>query len=83
MPCIFSIFICFNHINCRFCCLGQYGEVHLCQMTALKDGGGLDKPRLVAMKKLQPAASEATKIDFIREIKIMSKLRHPNIVQVS
>ncbi|XP_067940716.1 discoidin domain-containing receptor 2-like [Watersipora subatra] len=59
---------------------GQYGEVHLCQMTVQQEDG--EQTKLVAMKKLQSTAGELTKSDFMREIKIMSKLRHPNIIQV-
>lgn len=50
--------------------------------TSQKEGNSNSTRRLVAVKKLQPSANEATKGDFIREIKIMSKLRHSNIVQV-
>lgn len=41
------------------------------------------KPHLVAMKTLQSNANEAAKADFNHEIRIMDKLRHENIVQVS
>lgn len=52
-------------------------------MTIPQQTGGGNSTTLVAVKKLQSAADEATKKDFIREIRIMSKLRHDNIVQVS
>lgn len=65
---------------------GQYGEVHLCEMSTQPHmenlNGATEARRLVAVKKLQPTANESTKNDFIREIRIMSKLRHENIVQV-
>lgn len=38
--------------------------------------------RLVAVKTLHPSASEEAKLDFNREIRIMNKLRHENIIQV-
>ena len=68
---------------------GQYGEVNLCEMTTLDSqpslvGGGNSNTatKLVAVKQLQTSADESTKMDFLREIRIMSKLRHENIVQV-
>ena len=68
---------------------GQYGEVNLCEMTtpgsppSLVGGGNSNTAtKLVAVKQLQTSADESTKMDFLREIRIMSKLRHENIVQV-
>lgn len=66
---------------------GQYGEVNLCEMSVPPLQEGVDNSnsasKLVAVKKLQSNADEATKQDFIREIRIMSRLKHDNIVQVS
>lgn len=60
----------------------MYGEVHLCELLSPPQLSGESQTRLVAVKKLQSTVNEATKKDFLREIRIMGKLRHENIVQV-
>jgi len=59
---------------------GEYGEVHLCEFTP--PGADTDQSSLVAVKMLQVNVQETAKNDFYREIRIMSRLRHDNIVQV-
>ncbi|TRY96706.1 hypothetical protein DNTS_005949 [Danionella cerebrum] len=69
---------------------GQFGEVHLCEAGGLAqflcegvafpepDG----KPVLVAVKQLRADATSNARNDFLKEIKIMSRLNHPNIIQL-
>ncbi|XP_041098575.1 discoidin domain-containing receptor 2 isoform X2 [Polyodon spathula] len=69
---------------------GQFGEVHLCEAEGLQeflvgdaplpDPDG--RPVLVAVKKLRADASKNARNDFLKEIKIMSRLKHPNIVRL-
>ncbi|MGH0168037.1 UNVERIFIED_CONTAM: hypothetical protein FKN15_062585 [Acipenser sinensis] len=69
---------------------GQFGEVHLCEAEGLQEflGGGAPlpdpdgRPVLVAVKKLRADASKNARNDFLKEIKIMSRLNHPNIVRL-
>ncbi|VDM41070.1 unnamed protein product [Toxocara canis] len=51
---------------------GEFGEVHLCQL----------EHRLVAVKRLRRGASAQAESDFRHEMKVMSRLRHQNVVEV-
>lgn len=57
---------------------GQFGEVHLCEAE------GLDSSRsvLVAVKQLRADATSQARNDFLKEIKIMSRLNDPNIIRL-
>ncbi|KAK1155846.1 discoidin domain-containing receptor 2-like isoform X1 [Acipenser oxyrinchus oxyrinchus] len=69
---------------------GQFGEVHLCEAEGLQEFLGVvvplsdpdGRPVLVAVKKLRADASKNARNDFLKEIKIMSRLNHPNIVRL-
>ncbi|KAJ3595759.1 hypothetical protein NHX12_005062 [Muraenolepis orangiensis] len=70
---------------------GQFGEVHLCEAEGMQDfldedasvessvGGS---PLLVAVKTLREDANKNARNDFLKEIRIMSRLRDPNIVRL-
>ncbi|XP_028328556.1 discoidin domain-containing receptor 2-like [Gouania willdenowi] len=67
---------------------GQFGEVHLCEAENMLDFvdedlslAGIDEsPLLVAVKTLREDANKNARNDFLKEIRIMSRLRDPNIV---
>ncbi|KAK0146407.1 Discoidin domain-containing receptor 2 [Merluccius polli] len=71
---------------------GQFGEVHLCEAEGMQDfldedapsversSGGA--PLLVAVKTLREDANKNARNDFLKEIRIMSRLRDPNIVRL-
>ncbi|NXD65986.1 DDR2 protein, partial [Eolophus roseicapillus] len=72
---------------------GQFGEVHLCEVEGMdkftgKDFAleGLDVssncPVLVAVKMLRADANKNARNDFLKEIKIMSRLKDPNIIRL-
>ncbi|KAJ8380316.1 hypothetical protein SKAU_G00010940 [Synaphobranchus kaupii] len=69
---------------------GQFGEVHLCEAEGLPEflGEGAPlpewdgKPVLVAVKQLRADATNNARNDFLKEIKIMSRLNDPNIIQL-
>lgn len=69
---------------------GQFGEVHLCEAVGLLEflGEGTplvemdDRPVMVAVKQLRPDATSTARNDFLKEIKIMSRLNDPNIIQL-
>lgn len=70
---------------------GQFGEVHLCEVSKLEDiigednftlGRTLGKPMLVAVKTLREAAGEQAKSDFFKEMKILARLKDANIIRV-
>ncbi|XP_030647304.1 discoidin domain-containing receptor 2 [Chanos chanos] len=69
---------------------GQFGEVHLCEAEGLPEflgeGSPLPerdgRPVLVAVKQLRPDATSQARNDFLKEIKIMSRLNDPNIIQL-
>ncbi|NXG56044.1 DDR2 protein, partial [Hemiprocne comata] len=72
---------------------GQFGEVHLCEVEGMekfmdKDFAleGLDTssncPMLVAVKMLRADANKNARNDFLKEIKIMSRLKDPNIIRL-
>lgn len=69
---------------------GQFGEVHLCEAEGLvqflgegapvsEQGGG---SVLVAVKQLRSDATTNARNDFLKEIKIMSRLNDPNIIRL-
>lgn len=70
---------------------GMFGEVHLCEAKHLEDylpkNVNLDPPSvgettLVAVKMLRKDASKNARSDFMKEMKIMSQLKDPNIVKL-
>ncbi|XP_067087501.1 LOW QUALITY PROTEIN: discoidin domain-containing receptor 2 [Osmerus mordax] len=69
---------------------GQFGEVHLCEAEGLPEflGEGAPlpdrdgRPVLVAVKQLRADATSNARNDFLKEIKIMSRLNDPNIIQL-
>ncbi|XP_072768650.1 discoidin domain-containing receptor 2 [Nerophis lumbriciformis] len=67
---------------------GQFGEVHLCEaegMQAFLDedpSAEEETPLLVAVKTLPEDANKNARNDFLKEIRIMSRLRDPNIVRL-
>ncbi|XP_034039510.1 discoidin domain-containing receptor 2-like isoform X2 [Thalassophryne amazonica] len=69
---------------------GQFGEVHLCEAEDMQDflgeelsiEGNNDSPLLVAVKTLREDANKNARNDFLKEIRIMSRLRDPNIVRL-
>lgn len=69
---------------------GQFGEVHLCAAEGLSEflGEGAPlpeqdgRPVLVAVKQLRADATSNARNDFLKEIKIMSRLNNPNIIQL-
>lgn len=69
---------------------GQFGEVHLCEAEGLAEflGEGAPlpeqdgRPVLVAVKQLRADATCNARNDFLKEIKIMSRLNNPNIIQL-
>ncbi|XP_023377270.1 discoidin domain-containing receptor 2 [Pteropus vampyrus] len=69
---------------------GQFGEVHLCEverMDTFKDKDfaldvSADQPVLVAVKMLRADANKNARNDFLKEIKIMSRLKDANIVRL-
>uniref|UniRef100_A0A8D1LAE5 Tyrosine-protein kinase receptor n=1 Tax=Sus scrofa TaxID=9823 RepID=A0A8D1LAE5_PIG len=69
---------------------GQFGEVHLCEVESPQDLVSLDfplsvrkgQPLLVAVKILRPDATKNARNDFLKEVKIMSRLKDPNIIRL-
>ncbi|CAN0391002.1 unnamed protein product [Lampetra planeri] len=69
---------------------GQFGEVHLCEVegmdpdtsAALGLCASNGKPALVAVKTLHPDASQNAKSDFLKEVKIMSRMCDPNVMRL-
>uniref|UniRef100_A0A671P7C4 receptor protein-tyrosine kinase n=1 Tax=Sinocyclocheilus anshuiensis TaxID=1608454 RepID=A0A671P7C4_9TELE len=67
---------------------GQFGEVHLCEIEDPQDLENLEfpfnvrkgRPLLVAVKILRPDASKNARNDFLKEVKILSRLKDPNII---
>ena len=55
---------------------GQFGEVS--KSIWQSPMGAMD----VAVKKLQPGASEEEKVKFLQEAAINGQFRHPNVVQL-
>ncbi|XP_043856898.1 epithelial discoidin domain-containing receptor 1 isoform X2 [Dromiciops gliroides] len=69
---------------------GQFGEVHLCEVESPQDLLNLEfplnvrkgRPLLVAVKILRPDATKNARNDFLKEVKIMSRLKDPNIIRL-
>ncbi|XP_064420345.1 discoidin domain-containing receptor 2 isoform X2 [Latimeria chalumnae] len=69
---------------------GQFGEVHLCEADGLQEFLGPDvsfsvfndQSVLVAVKMLRSDATKNARNDFLKEIKIISRLKHPNIIRL-
>ncbi|NXJ96952.1 DDR2 protein, partial [Corythaixoides concolor] len=72
---------------------GQFGEVHLCEVDGMEKFTGKDlalegldtssnHPVLVAVKMLRADANKNARNDFLKEIKIMSRLKDPNIIRL-
>nr|XP_057922945.1 discoidin domain-containing receptor 2-like isoform X2 [Doryrhamphus excisus] len=69
---------------------GQFGEVHLCEAEgmqsfldeALSAEEDTQSPLLVAVKTLREDANKNARNDFLKEIRIMSRLRDSNIVRL-
>uniref|UniRef100_A0A8D0BW37 Discoidin domain-containing receptor 2 n=1 Tax=Salvator merianae TaxID=96440 RepID=A0A8D0BW37_SALMN len=69
---------------------GQFGEVHLCEVEGMekfvdKDfvlNGTTSTPVLLAVKMLRADANKNARNDFLKEIKIMSRLKDPNIIRL-
>ncbi|XP_077571525.1 discoidin domain-containing receptor 2-like isoform X1 [Stigmatopora nigra] len=71
---------------------GQFGEVYLCEARGLlaflgeevqgEGGGGEGGGALVAVKRLRHDATGQARNDFLKEIKIMSRLNHGNIIRL-
>ncbi|KAM6948690.1 discoidin domain-containing receptor 2-like [Aplochiton taeniatus] len=69
---------------------GQFGEVHLCEAEGMQEFVGEDLPAksssslplLVAVKTLREDANKNARNDFLKEIRIMSRLKDANIVRL-
>ncbi|XP_074092857.1 epithelial discoidin domain-containing receptor 1 isoform X2 [Macrotis lagotis] len=69
---------------------GQFGEVHLCEVESPQDLLNLEfplnvrkgRPLMVAVKILRPDATKNARSDFLKEVKIMSRLKDPNIIRL-
>ncbi|XP_076870902.1 discoidin domain-containing receptor 2 isoform X1 [Brachyhypopomus gauderio] len=69
---------------------GQFGEVHLCEAGDMEDFMDEDfsfdisdkQTVLVAVKMLRADANKNARNDFLKEIKIMSRLKDPNIIRL-
>ncbi|XP_076010696.1 epithelial discoidin domain-containing receptor 1 isoform X2 [Genypterus blacodes] len=69
---------------------GQFGEVHLCEIENPQDLPNLEfpfnvrkgRPLLVAVKILRADASKNARNDFLKEVKILSRLKDPNIIRL-
>ncbi|KAI7806189.1 epithelial discoidin domain-containing receptor 1 isoform X2 [Triplophysa rosa] len=69
---------------------GQFGEVHLCEIENPQDLSNLEfpfnvrkgRPLLVAVKILRPDASKNARNDFLKEVKILSRLKDSNIIRL-
>ncbi|XP_067370187.1 discoidin domain-containing receptor 2 isoform X1 [Channa argus] len=69
---------------------GQFGEVHLCEAEGMQEfmnneflfDISKDQPVLVAVKMLRSDANKNARNDFLKEIKIMSRLKDPNIIRL-
>ncbi|XP_069497453.1 discoidin domain-containing receptor 2 [Ambystoma mexicanum] len=70
---------------------GQFGEVHLCEVEGMEEFLGKDftmevsstnHAALVAVKMLRADANKNARNDFLKEIKIMSRLKDPNIIRL-
>uniref|UniRef100_A0A665VUY4 receptor protein-tyrosine kinase n=1 Tax=Echeneis naucrates TaxID=173247 RepID=A0A665VUY4_ECHNA len=68
----------------------DFVQVHLCEAEGMQDfldevlsiEGNNESPLLVAVKTLREDANKNARNDFLKEIRIMSRLRDPNIVRL-
>ncbi|KAG8536591.1 hypothetical protein GDO81_026048, partial [Engystomops pustulosus] len=62
--------------------------VHLCEVEGLQDflemssSDCSNQPVLVAVKMLRANVTKTARNDFLKEIKIISRLKHPNIIRL-
>ncbi|KAL6107451.1 ddr2 [Pungitius sinensis] len=69
---------------------GQFGEVHLCEAKGVQEFMNREflldiqeeQNVLVAVKMLRSDADKNARNDFLKEIKIMSRLKDPNIIRL-
>ncbi|KAG8447380.1 hypothetical protein GDO86_014739 [Hymenochirus boettgeri] len=67
---------------------GQFGEVHLCEAEGLQEFLEMsasefsEQPNMVAVKMLRANVTKTARNDFLKEIKIISRLKHPNIIRL-
>ncbi|XP_022686614.1 discoidin domain-containing receptor 2-like isoform X2 [Varroa jacobsoni] len=65
---------------------GQFGEVHLAQAEGIRELVEplctVDSTFLVVVKSLHRDAGEAARKEFFKEVKILSRIRDPNISQI-
>ncbi|XP_067830092.1 discoidin domain-containing receptor 2-like isoform X2 [Heptranchias perlo] len=69
---------------------GQFGEVHLCEVDSPQELESLGfpfnirkgRPLMVAVKMLRSDATKNARNDFLKEVKIMSRLKDPNIIRL-
>ncbi|XP_075690978.1 discoidin domain-containing receptor 2-like [Rhinoderma darwinii] len=67
---------------------GQFGEVHLCEVEGLQgflemsSSDCSNQPVMVAVKMLRANVTKTARKDFLKEIKIISRLKHPNIIRL-
>ncbi|KAM6962808.1 discoidin domain-containing receptor 2 [Aplochiton taeniatus] len=69
---------------------GQFGEVHLCEAEGMQEfmdeefsfDISENQPVMVAVKMLRADANKNARNDFLKEIKIMSRLKDPNIIRL-
>uniref|UniRef100_A0A3Q1ELJ8 receptor protein-tyrosine kinase n=1 Tax=Acanthochromis polyacanthus TaxID=80966 RepID=A0A3Q1ELJ8_9TELE len=75
---------------CLHLCLPRCLPVHLCEIENPQDLPILEfpfnvrkgRPLLVAVKILRPDASKNARNDFLKEVKILSRLKDPNIIRL-
>uniref|UniRef100_A0A3P8SVB0 receptor protein-tyrosine kinase n=1 Tax=Amphiprion percula TaxID=161767 RepID=A0A3P8SVB0_AMPPE len=73
----------------QYVCFCRY-KVHLCEIENPQDLPNLEfpfnvrkgRPLLVAVKILRPDASKNARNDFLKEVKILSRLKDPNIIRL-
>ncbi|XP_016140163.1 discoidin domain-containing receptor 2-like [Sinocyclocheilus grahami] len=83
---VFPLSISLSMLTYCCCCF----QVHLCEAEGLAEFLGEDaplpeqdgRPVLVAVKQLRADATSNARNDFLKEIKIMSRLNNPNIIQL-
>ena len=64
---------------------GQFGEVHIGEAVELEEFLGLEPTCMtttVAIKVLKTDVAKDIKEDFFKEVKIMARLKHQNVVQL-
>lgn len=69
---------------------GQFGEVHLCEVDNPQELEGLGfplnirkgRPLMVAVKMLRSDATKNARNDFLKEVKVMSRLNDPDIIRL-